>query len=769
MIVERKVPNGKENLIDKIAEEFSLSRRFSRILVARGIDSVKKADEFLNSESVDSLLDPFSTHGVKEAVDRITEARDNGETVVVYGDYDADGITATAIAVRCLRTFGIEPYAVVPERENGYGLSDGVLEWVLEEYCPDLIITVDCGISAADKIEELKDLGVDVIVTDHHELPDVLPDCIVVDCKIDDGLTYDGLCGAGVAYKLGRALVGDKADEFLDLVAIATVADSMPLCCENRVLVKAGLKKIASGRCSKVVKELLKTANVKDGISATTLAYALAPRINAAGRMGDAYSALCAFLSDDEFEIRVASAKLNSYNSERQGLCDALYKSARQKLADKSPLKKVNVLYDESWNTGLVGIVAAKLVEETHKPTVLFTYKNGLLHGSVRSVSGINIFEALKAVSEYTEEYGGHAQAAGVTVKLEKLEEFENALDAYVGKNADIENLVSYTEVDEILSQPFTLEFAKELEKLEPCGTANKKPLFAICDAKMNASPLKYGSPHLSIYNGYVELLYFGGADDLKRINSPIKKIITFEPNISTYNGRQSVKGYVRSLDTVAIDDEVTGDALFAIALDSAKNDDCDYGRLTKQETQLIVSKASEEVYGTLFAASKVSTVAKFSDLDKFPSCFYEPDPKSNVSTVCYGFKGGMPSGYTRLVYLDKPISVVAPKGDCEVLVNCDIEGFYSEDVDVDRKALATVYLALKRSGKKFASIKDAATCIDGASTRQVRFSVKVFAELGLIATENGRFFAVDSGKTELSASPTYRAVKRYIEGYKNV
>ena len=206
-----------KNLIKQIADSLRVSERFAQILVSRGYDSVETAKAFLHPR-IEDLYNPLLLGGVSDAVIRIKQAKENGETVIIYGDYDADGISAVTVLYRSLKIFGIEAIPVIPERENGYGLSKEMIDFVLENYFPDLIITVDCGISAVNEVEELKDLGVDVIVTDHHEIPEQIPDCPVINCKLQSGYPFDGLCGAGVAYKLARALIGNRADEFLDMV-----------------------------------------------------------------------------------------------------------------------------------------------------------------------------------------------------------------------------------------------------------------------------------------------------------------------------------------------------------------------------------------------------------------------------------------------------------------------------------------------------------------------------------------------------------------------
>ena len=495
MIRVREKAFADKNLISDIALNLRVSERFAEMLISRGCDSVEKAYSFLNP-SIKDLHDPFLLGGMRDAVERITEAKQDGETVVIFGDYDADGISAVTILYRSLKIFGIDAIPVIPEREDGYGLTEGVLSRVLEEYYPDLIITVDCGISAVKEVNELRDLGVDVIVTDHHEIPEEIPDCTVINCKLN-GYPFDGLCGAGVAYKLARALIGVKADEFLDLVAVATVADSMCLVSENRILVSEGLNRIKNGKCSKIIKAIANISGLKE-VTATSIAYTIAPRINAAGRMDNANVALRAFISDDIQEIETLSKMLNDFNSKRQIECEGLYKTAQAMIMAKSPNNRVIALYSSEWRAGLIGIVAAKLVEEYSKPVILFAEKDGVLHGSARSVAGVNIFKALGSVKEFVEDYGGHAQAAGVTLNIDMFSSFETALNEYLVANCDVTDFVQETEVEEIINSKFTVEFAKEIALLEPFGVGNKKPFFAVeCD-RAYASPLK------SVLNTYL-------------------------------------------------------------------------------------------------------------------------------------------------------------------------------------------------------------------------------------------------------------------------
>lgn len=756
MIRVRERALADKNLILDIAQRLRVSEKFAEMLVSRGCDSFDKAYAFLNP-SLKDLYDPFLLSGMREAVERITDAKNNGETVVIFGDYDADGITAVTVLYRSLKVFGIDAIPVIPEREDGYGLSDGVLSRVLEEYLPDLIITVDCGISAVKEINELRDLGVDVIVTDHHEIPDQIPDCTVINCKLAD-YPFDGLCGAGVAYKLASALIGAKADEFLDLVAIATVADSMSLVSENRILVNEGLNKIRSGRCSKVVKTIANLTGLKE-VNSTSIAYTLAPRINAAGRMDSAHIALKAFISDDVQEIETLVKMLNEFNVRRQAECDGLYKTAKAMLMSKSPNNRVIALYSSEWRAGLIGIVAAKLVEEYSKPVILFAEKDGVLHGSARSVAGVNIFKALGSVKEFTTDYGGHAQAAGVTLSVENFDSFERELNEYLINNCDVTDFVQETEVEEIVEDKFSIDFAKEILRLEPFGIGNKKPFFAVSCNRAYASSLKFGSQHISFKTNQLEFLMFNGIDNLSLLNSEMTKLVIFEPNISVFNGRESLKGYVKEVLTVCEKSDNVDSAVFNAQFDLI-NQRGEYQEINSLQAEQILKNAKKDIYGTLFIINDYSTLAKFSLTESFNKSVLVASKKGNINLITLGTDGFVPQGYKTVVYLDKPLSVV--ETDARVYVNTEINGFDVSSLSLDRVELGKIYMAVKNRPQGFLSaVEIAQEC--NINVKQVVFALKVFIELGLIIPQAGRYQAVVGIKRDLTDSSVYRSIKRIL------
>ncbi len=755
MIKERNVPKGFDNLIKEIAARSDVSERFAKILVARGIKSVEEADKFLNPR-LEDLRDPFDLEDMSAVVERLKAAKENQETVVVYGDYDADGISAVTVLHKGLKLFGIDSKVVVPERENGYGLTDGVLETVLEEYCPDLIVTVDCGVSSREEIENLKDLGVDVIVTDHHEPPENLPDCPTINCK-KGGYPFDGLCGAGVAYKLVYALIGKEANRFLDVVALATIADSMPLRDENRIIVSEGLKLIKSGRCLKAIRALVEASGIKD-ITASAVAYGIAPRVNASGRMGDAYSALAAFISEDNYEIKILVDKLNSYNSARQAECEKVYAEAKKKLESKSVSNRIIVLSDKGWKSGLIGIVAARLAEEYARPVILFSERNGILRGSARSFANINVLKAIAAASGEALEYGGHSQAAGVSVDPERLDAFEEKANEYLVENYRASSFKKETEIDGYAVEKFTLAFARELRLLEPCGADNPKPLFAVEFNDARATPLKFGSPSVSFSTPYIDLTYFNGYENIKLLNSSNEKIAVFEPNISEYNGKNFLRGYVRNIFSVVNESDGLNLSLFENQL-RADEESNDYEKIDCSKATEMVELARKEAYGTLFVVNDAKNACLFGDkLDDFEKYVLKKTDKGNLNAVCYGFIPSEIGDYERVVFLDKPLYM--PIIGIKTYVNVELDGFDAKSLSVEREDLGRIYVKLKTLTGGFISAFDVRekTGIE-SDERQIAFAIKAFEELKLVVNKNGRYFVEGGKKTDLSQSKIYLRV----------
>ena len=761
LVREFQLTPAEEETVRACAASLHLTETVARILYARGMTTEAKMRAFLDP-SARHFLSPFLMKGMKEAAALLTQARDEGWNVALFGDYDADGIGALAVLSRALRQFGIEPYLYVPERSEGYGMSIAAIDTIFDEFMPDLIVTVDCGISNAEEVKYAQEQGAYVIVTDHHELPDVLPDCIVVNPKLADDYPYDNLCGAGVAFKLATALIGEKALELVDFAALSTVADSVPLTDENRDIVAEGLKRIARAPRPAFTALMGKATEV----SAQTLAFTIAPRINAAGRMGDAHAALALFTTDNEDAVQALAEKLNIYNAERQRACDELYAQAAEAVKQEGAYGNVVMLAADNWNAGFVGIVAARIAEEFSRPALLFVRRGGMLRGSARSIDGVNIFEALKACAEYIDEFGGHAQAAGVNVRADKFEALRNALDAYIGSHYSREDFTSKLYVAG--EGEDHARVAHELALLEPFGMGNRRPLFTLETDAVDALPVKPLSPHLSFRAGGLDLMYFNGAADEKFLRSPLGKTLVFEYNLSVFRGKEYLKGFVRAV-LPAGGGEADAEA-FENLLASLRGEGVKADADTASLDAFIAQRREACAYGLAAVCYEPATLAAFPSLAGVPADVFRLSSGNAENVVLYAPDAGCDvSGYRDVVFLDEPPANALRTGRAEVRVNGSLCGYRRLlALPTEREALLSVFTLIRSHAESIAGqtrAEAARACGSlGLDTETFLFALTVFEELGLVSLEEGRLKVFRGKRTELAASSVYTAVVRLQE-----
>lgn len=462
---------------EALASELGLSYVTAKVLARRGFGNPTEARRFLDAELPGH--DPFLLGDMAVAVERIRAAIDGGARICVHGDYDVDGICATALAVLVLRELGADVAWHLPSRfEEGYGVSKDTLGRLADEGV-GFVLTVDCGITAVEEIAGARALGLEVVVTDHHRPGAELPDCPVVSTR-PSPYPFPELCGTGVVYKLGEALLGAEhgaLKRHLDLVALATIADVVPLVDENRGLASAGLRALACTR-RPGLQALMRTARVDPAVvDAGAVGFRLAPRINAAGRLYRPDVALELVLTDDAERARVLALELEELNRERQGVEDRILREASA-LVDSMPEPRRSrrgfVLWNEDWHEGVIGIVASRLVERYHRPVVLITGSRDGWKGSGRSVPDFDLHGALGACAEYLDRFGGHRAAAGLSIDPARIEDFADAFAAYADAHLAQEDLHQPTVVDAIVSaEDLTLPLAQELGRLAPFGLGN--------------------------------------------------------------------------------------------------------------------------------------------------------------------------------------------------------------------------------------------------------------------------------------------------------
>ncbi|MGH2461420.1 MAG: single-stranded-DNA-specific exonuclease RecJ [Chloroflexota bacterium] len=457
-----------------------------QLLWNRGMVDPQSVEAFLGAAG-EPLGSPWSLSGMADAVDRLLDARARGEAVTVYGDYDVDGVSSTVLLVECLRLAEIRVAPFVPRRNvEGYGLNGEALER-LRDAGTRLVVAVDCGISGAREVERAKTIGLDVIVVDHHHAPAVLPRAVAVINPKQPGCAYPfkDLCAAGLAYRLAQALFErlgqgpEVADRWLDLVALATVADVVPLTSENRGLVQRGLPYLNPPR-RVGLRALATRAGLRPGaIGSRALAFVLAPRLNAAGRLAGAGTSVQLLLSESAEESAELVETLESTNRERQRLTGEALERACAAVRSLPDLPRLLLVADESFAAGVVGLVAARLVEQFHRPAFVAEVGDGLARGSARGIEGFHIAEALASCSDVLVRHGGHARAAGFTVETNRLDELRARLQAIAGEQISDRAIEASLSIDaevrlaRLDSRPDLL-----LDRLEPCGFGNPTPLF---------------------------------------------------------------------------------------------------------------------------------------------------------------------------------------------------------------------------------------------------------------------------------------------------
>lgn len=541
----------EEQEIDRISKKYSINKLLSAIIINRKIDE-EKIEEFLNPKR-QNFYDPFLMPDMEIAVNRIIKGIENKEKIIIYGDYDVDGITSITVLKSFLEDRGIQVGQYVPNRlDEGYGLNKVAIEKIVNEKY-DLMITVDCGISGIEEIKYANSLGLEVIVTDHHEVGENLPEAIaVVDAKRKDNqYPCRDLAGVGVAFKLIQAIgmkLGLEEKEYLkylDIVCIGTISDIVPLVGENRVITKLGLRLVEQTK-NMGLKSLLMSSGYKN-IDSTCISFGIAPRINACGRMGHADEALKLFLSNDIYEVNELTKKLNEYNTIRQQKEKAIYEDAIKQIEKNKLYENSSIIVSgENWHHGVIGIVSSKITDLYFKPSILLCNEGELSKGSGRSIPGFDLHEALMKCQDEIERFGGHAMAIGITIKKDNFEAFSKEFEK-ISKDAKIDEIVPIIKIDaKINLSDINKEIVESLKLLEPFGEGNKTPIFAFKNLKIDSIRALSEGKHIKMTlkdeNTIINAIGFnlGHLTDEFKIGDKIDVVGTLE--INSFNGVDSLQ-----------------------------------------------------------------------------------------------------------------------------------------------------------------------------------------------------------------------------------
>lgn len=525
------------------------------VLALRGVTTVEDARRLIEGVG-EELYEPLLMEGMSKAVERIDHAVENGETVAVYGDYDVDGITATCLMTDYLRGRGLMCIPYIPDRNSeGYGLNCSALE-SLRERGVSLVITVDCGITAVEEADFAAKLGLDLIITDHHECKsgDIPKALAVIDCKREgDNYPNRDLAGVGVALKLVCACEpgGDVLDRYCDLVAIGTIADVMPLTGENRCLVRRGLEQL--GRSPRPgIAAILKEAGVNlKKLTASAIGFSLAPRLNAAGRLGQAYYSAKLLMCKNDDDAAALSATLCELNRRRQSIETEIWQQASAMIGDKEPEYPI-VLAGEDWNPGVIGIAASRLAERYSLPAIMICFTGDIGKGSCRSYGGFNLFEALSACSEHLISFGGHALAAGLNIRRDQLEDFRAALANYYAEHRPAP--CPEVQCDLLIADPslLTVENVRELDLLEPYGSANPKPIMCVSGARLESVSAIGNGKHMRIRARLGETcfdgVFFSHTPEELGLREGELVDVAFTPQINEFRGTSSVQFLISAL-----------------------------------------------------------------------------------------------------------------------------------------------------------------------------------------------------------------------------
>ncbi|MBP3648119.1 MAG: single-stranded-DNA-specific exonuclease RecJ [Clostridia bacterium] len=758
----------------------------ARLLYARGITDAESAEKFLHP-SLDQLHDPMLMHGMKEAVEILTDARDRKLPTVVYGDYDVDGICACSLLTLALRRFGVDAHNHTPLRAEGYGLNCDAVRNLAQTY--RVLVTVDLGITNHEEVRLAQSLGMRVVVTDHHGLAlEASPADAVMNPLLGD-YPFRKLCGTGVAFKLATALLGlENCEEYLDLAALATVADIVPLQDENRVIVSLGLKTIAS-RKRPGMKALLRVSGEPEIIDSDTLGYRLGPRLNAAGRLDDAGKGVRLMMTDDPAEADALAEELDILNTERKTTESNLVKIAEAAAREHDFIEnRALIVKGDDWHVGVIGLAAGRLCTHYYCPTCVLSEHEGMLHGSLRSIPGVNIHKCLQKCDDLLLRYGGHEQAAGVTLASEQYDAFCHRLQSAVGE-ADESCFIPAQEYDAEVTLPeCTEELLCELELMAPFGCGNPAPLF-LCRGMHPEESRAVGTDgsHLKLTMRQEGKMMGGIAFGMGAMasNMPDRVDAVFSLSRNTFRGVTSLQMEVKAIQSVQSarmeklqkpDPVRQQSALLEALLDAfsqkAGKEEADTEVIQETEWTNLQKALCEKQRGHLLISRTAETALKALEMAEMDVSLHGPEDLRGFPALLTSPLMSMTQGQWRHVWLlDGEICAGEaerwharlPKSVVHILPCTEALSSAALAVDAGDPAYRTLYKAL-RSGA-FRTLSQTAEA-SGLTEIQTRAGLHAFRQLGLIEYSESpfRYALLPAQKCSLGDSPVLSALRRLHE-----
>lgn len=712
---QQKYFNAKDNfaLILDTAKRLNLCEKTVELLFSRGMTTESEITHFFNPSKTD-FNNPFLLSGMKEAIDEIKKYASQNKKILIFGDYDVDGVSATAIMIKCLERLGVSASYYLPNRfVDGYGLTNAVLDKIKNLHNPDLIITVDCGISCHEEVEYAKTLGIKIIVTDHHEIPSLIPNTIVINPKLENQqYPFKELCGTGVALKIAQALLGfENALEFLPIAAIATIADIVSLTQENRAIVFWGMKHFDEF-LPLGIKALFKDNKISlKNATSTDIAFKIAPKLNSSGRMGDAADSLKLFLETNPIKIKQQIEKINAHNARRQKVGNDVYDDCVKRLADVniSRLRSI-ILYSNKWDSGILGIVCARLVETYNRPAFLFSEEDGLLKGSARSIPDVNVHEILSSMQNILETFGGHKMAAGLCLKKEHFKTFCEKVNSFIISKVSPSAFVpvSYYDLD-VEESNLTDKFLSEIKNFEPFGLNNAKPLLRISSENAKITALKNFPCHFNINFGKLSLIYFNCLEKYFLLKYSKQKNVIFE-----IQNKQSgvIKGIVKNFDGGFEFDKSFTPSLDAYCLEQLtclnQTQKCEIKNFDQAKLVEILAECSNNPFGTIFVSTNCETYKNFVKTycsDNISHVFVFNNSTDSAYNAIYLYPTNLQvfKNYKKIVFLDPVLdasylSAIKTVSEAEIYVTKD--GSFNKKVfstlNLSRAAFADFYIKLK-------------------------------------------------------------------------